>query len=55
MAHAFPRWQKKKLHRQKDIVAAAFEVFAAPERKAASIKDCKNPLTMHSIAAILLF
>jgi hypothetical protein len=51
----FPRQQKKKLHRQKEIVAAAFEVFATHAHEATSIKDCKNALTMHSIAAILLF
>ncbi len=54
IAKAFPRRQKKKLHGEKEIVAAAFEVFAAHEYEAANIRDCKNALTMHSIAAILL-
>ena len=55
IAKTSPRRQKKKLHRQKEIVAAAFDVFAAHGYEATSIIDCKNELTMHSIAAILSF
>jgi len=55
IAKTSPRRQKKDLHHQKEIVAAAFEIFAAHGYKATSIIDRKNDLTRHSIAAILLF
>jgi hypothetical protein len=55
IAKTSPRRQKKKLHRQKEIVAAAFDSFAAHGYKATGIADCKNALTIHFAAAILLF
>lgn len=54
-----PRRHKEKLHRQKEIVAAAFDIISANGSKATSIMDRKNDhrnnLTRHSIAAMLLF
>jgi hypothetical protein len=56
---ARPPRRQEMLHRQKEIVGAAFDIFAAHGYKATSIMDRKNDrrndLTRHSIAAMLLF
>lgn len=49
-----PRRDGRKPPRQKDIVAATFDAFAARGPGATRIMGCKDELTMHSIVAILL-
>jgi hypothetical protein len=50
-----PRRRERKPGRQKDIVEAGFDAFAARWQVTARILRCKNELTMRSIVAILLF
>ena len=50
-----PRRHGRKPLRQKDIVAATFDAFAAPGHGVTRIMDCKDELTMHSLVAILFF
>ena len=43
----------RKPSRQKDIVAATFDAFAAGGHGATRVMGCKDELTLHSIVAML--
>ena len=55
ISKTYPRRRGRKPPHQEDIVAAAFDAFAARGHGATRIIDCKDELTMHSLVAILFF